>query len=328
MKSHLIVFANEQVDIDFSQAVAKLCAVETVVFDDMKTALQKANELQEFSGLMLFITSAAQMREFEKLTASLNQTKLTQNKVHAICLGEDFDLLQAVFHNSLVGHIGIKNSEGVFFSMSDAKNYARVIRMTNFDTPFGLKTLLAPGTVLQAVNFSESSQKPAAAAAVASCLQEHGCSRAIADTIANAADELLMNAMYDAQVDSKGEQIISYQDRTKNLIVSGVKMNVGMDEEFVAINVVDSSGSLNRSRVLHHISKFTKPSNDNFVHSATAPEGGGGIGLSLIMRSGGSICIVSEPGKRTEATAFFKATKSAKELKTQFQFVSTFVTPA
>ena len=81
----------------------------------------------------------------------------------------------------------------------------------------------------------------------------------------------------------------------------------------------DLYGSLDKNRLLSHISKIYKEE-EYRVRTAVA---GAGIGLATVFRTGGSFFFVSEQGVRTEVTVFFKRTDNFREFKDQFRFIST-----
>jgi hypothetical protein len=96
-------------------------------------------------------------------------------------------------------------------------------------------------------------------------------------------------------------------------------MNVGFDGVYVAISAVDHFGSLDKAKLLKHISRLY--SDEEYkIKTAVA---GAGIGLATVFRSGGSFYFVSENRVRTEVTVFFKKTDNFREFKDQFRFIST-----
>jgi hypothetical protein len=86
-----------------------------------------------------------------------------------------------------------------------------------------------------------------------------------------------------------------------------------------ALTAIDLFGSLDKNKLLSHISKIYTDE-EYKVKTSVA---GAGIGLATVFRSGGSFFFVSEARVRTEVTVFFKRTDSFREFKDQFKFLST-----
>jgi hypothetical protein len=98
-----------------------------------------------------------------------------------------------------------------------------------------------------------------------------------------------------------------------------VELQVGFDGTYFGVTAIDHFGSLDKAKLLTHISK--NYSDEQYkIRTGIA---GAGIGLATVYRSGGSFFVASEMRERTEVTLFFKRTDSYREFKEQFQFFST-----
>lgn len=186
---------------------------------------------------------------------------------------------------------------------------------------FGLERF-APGAQIQTVTLERASQKQETVDAVRRYLQAAKFSTRASNAIANAMDELLMNAIFDAPVDKLGRHIYLNTPRTKEIELQGqakVQVQIAYNQETVAISACDLFGSLNKSKVLAHISKeYSK--GEYKIRAGTA---GAGIGLANVFQLGGSFCFTTEVGVRTEATVFFSKTDTFKDFKNQFRFLLT-----
>jgi hypothetical protein len=98
-----------------------------------------------------------------------------------------------------------------------------------------------------------------------------------------------------------------------------VEMQVGYDGEYVGITATDLFGSIDKIKLLTHISKIY--TEEEYRVKTTVA--GAGIGLATVFRSGGSFFFVSEAQVRTEVTVFFRRTESFRDFKDQFRFIST-----
>ncbi len=225
-----------------------------------------------------------------------------------------FLLASPLFGNLIMRNFGRVQDSG--------PHYGRLVKASLSDKIFGLNRLLSPTAKVQAVPLKSTHQKQEAVDAVKNYLLAAHFQGRIATTIANSVDELLMNAMFDAPVDEVGQTLYSKTDRSTVMKLegkSGVEMHVGYDGQFVAICVVDNWGSLDKGKLLQHISKLYK--NEEYkVKSSTA---GAGIGLASVFHAGGSLIFASENRVKTEVTVLYRRTDSYKSFRDQFRFMMT-----
>ena len=144
----------------------------------------------------------------------------------------------------------------------------------------------------------------------------------MASVVANAVDELLMNAMFDACTDERGRQLYASTPRNTVLPLDGrraVELNVGFDGPYVGIAAMDQFGSLDKEKLVEHLSKGYR----NEAYKVKSSVAGAGIGLATVFRSGGSFLFACDAGQRTEVTVFFQKTDTYKEFRDQFRFICT-----
>lgn len=181
---------------------------------------------------------------------------------------------------------------------------------------------LSKGAKSQTVRLARSTQKQEAVEAVRKYLESLKFQSRISNFIANAVDELLMNAIFDAPADEFGKQIYAKTARTTEMALQGkqaVEMILSHDADTIAVTAVDLYGSLDKNRLLTHVAK--KYVEEEYrVKSTTA---GAGLGLGTIFHIGASFCFVCEKGARTEATVFFEKSQNFKEFRKQFRFLVT-----
>ena len=178
------------------------------------------------------------------------------------------------------------------------------------------------GAKIQVVKLQATNQKQDAVEAVKNYLLAVKFQSRMAAVIANSVDELLMNAMFDAPVDEVGRTLYDSTARSTVIKLDGknaVEMHVGYDGEYVAISAVDLFGSLDKVKLLKHISKIYTDEE----YRVKTQVAGAGIGLATVFRSGGSFFFVSESRVKTEVTVFFRRTENFREFRDQFRFLST-----
>lgn len=116
------------------------------------------------------------------------------------------------------------------------------------------------------------------------------------------ADELLLNAIYDAPRDEKGEPRYAGMDRRQPVtlgVQAQVRLRYGCDGRCFVISVSDRFGALTRQVVATHVAR---------VLEARGPRprqgtGGAGLGLVLCYTSSNQLVIHGAPNRFTELTS-------------------------
>jgi hypothetical protein len=318
-KSLLLISARPE-DQAFAVEVAITAGLS---LQTVKTAVEGAAAIQsdEPSIILADTSSEKQYQELETAiqeTVGLFSDKINANAIHFLT-GDQLEKGQHLVQSPLFGHFVLRN-------YGDPKeagaHYGRLVKATMAERAFGLHNLLKPGAKVQIVKLQLTTQKQDAVEAIKNYLLAAKFQSRMATVIANAVDELLMNAMFDAPVDDLGKNLYNATARTTAMKLEGksaVEMHVGFDGQYVAISAVDLYGSLDKAKLLSHISKIYTEE-EYKVRTTVA---GAGIGLATVFRSGGSFFFTSESRARTEVTVFFRRTDSFREFKDQFRFLST-----
>jgi hypothetical protein len=251
-------------------------------------------------------------------SVGLFSDKINANAIHFLS-SSDLSEVKYLIQSPLFGHFINRN----YHDPKEAgQHYGRLVKASLTERSFGIEHLLKPGSKIQVVKLSLSSQKQNAVEAVKAYLLAAKFQGRMSTVIANAVDELLMNAMFDAPVDDIGKPTLSSTARSSIIKLEGksqVEMHIGFDGQYVAISAIDHFGSLDKNKLLSHISKIY----DKEEYKIRTSVAGAGIGLATVFRSGGSFFFVSESRSRTEVTVFFRKTDNFREFKDQFRFIST-----
>ncbi len=251
-------------------------------------------------------------------TVGLFSDKINANSIHFLS-SENLEKVQYLVQSPLFGHFVMRNYGN---PKESGNHYGRIVASTFNERAFGMQRLLREGSKVQVIKLQLTTQKQDAVEAIKNYLLAAKFQSRMATVIANAVDELLMNAMFDAPTDDLGRSLFSSTARTATIKLEGrhaVEMHVGYDGRYVAVAAIDLFGSLDKAKLLSHISKIYTEE-EYKVKTSVA---GAGIGLATVFRSGGSFFFVSESRARTEVTVFFRRTDSFREFKDQFKFLST-----
>jgi hypothetical protein len=273
--------------------------------------------------ISVILADASSKEQFQALENAIQESvglfsdKINSNAIHFIS-SEDLENVQYLIQSPLFGHFVLRNYHD---PKKAGQHYGRIIKATLAERAFGLKSLLKPGAKVQIVKLAFSNQKNEAVEAIKSLLISAQFQSRMATAIATAVDELLMNAIFDAPIDEMGKQKYASTSRATVFKLEGlaqVEMHVGYDGEYAAISAIDNFGSLDKNKLLSHISKMYVDEE----YKVKTNVAGAGIGLGQVFRAGGSFFFVSESRVRTEVTVFFRKAESYREFRDQFRFLS------
>jgi hypothetical protein len=276
---------------------------------------------QDVGALFVAIDSVQEYQEFETAVqekVGLYSEKVEANRIHIIS-SQSFELAPYLVQSPLFGHFVYRKYGNI---QASGKIYARTVVLTQTERAFGLGPLLSPGAKVQVVRLESSDKKQSAVEAVKTYLIAAKFQSRMASVIANAVDEILMNAIFDAPIDDLGRPLLSTTARTSIIKLenrSAVELHVGFDNETVGLSAIDLYGSIDKQKLLQYISKVYT-SDEYRVRSNIA---GAGIGLATVLHTGGSLVFVSESRVKSQVTVLFKRTDNFRAFKEQFRFIST-----
>jgi hypothetical protein len=321
MSKNLLLISSDPIDQVFAAEVSKKAGLNVIHVQDL---MEGVRTIAEKEVAVTFIDASSQ-KTYETLEKALQESvglfsdKLNPNFIHFLS-NQDFDVAEYLCKSPLFGHFIYKNYQAS--PIEAGQHYGRIIRATLLDRAFGLSQIVDPGTKVQTVKIINSGQKTDAVEAVRSFATAAKFQDRMASIIANAVDELLLNAIYDAPVDQLGKPIYSTISRSTLLELKGnaeVQMCVSFDGKYIAVTVTDQHGSLLKSKLLTHLSKVYV----NEEYKVKSSVAGAGIGLANVFLTGGSFFFASETGSKTEVTIFFQRTGNYREFRDQFRFIST-----
>lgn len=188
--------------------------------------------------------------------------------------------------------------------------------------PFGIQRYIPEGVPTRSITLQDSSQKTVAVQAIQNVLQKSGVADRLSALVAQAMDELMLNAIYDAPVDKDGKAYLKAADRSERVIfkdLEKIEVNFASCEQYVCLGVADRFGSLKKEIVLSFIRQ-------NFRHSEYNPDTQTkkvkGLGLNGIIQSGLSLLFICQPKSRTEVYLFVPRVKNFRDFRMSFRFLS------
>ena len=171
---------------------------------------------------------------------------------------------------------------------------------------FGAEKYLLWGTELHEQTLTRSTQRADIVAHLAEAVRARGQSARVASMAMLVTDELLSNAVHNAPIDAHGEHFRKDLARDTDIELDarhGVRLRWGCDARYLAIEVNDQFGSLDRDTILRALAK-------NDVRESG---GGAGMGIALSYRSCDHLVFNLSPGKRTEIIALIDTRYPASE---------------
>jgi hypothetical protein len=319
MSKEILLVSHNPEDATFCAAIAEALGVSLIAEPDPKSA---AEVLARINPVATFIDvgDLKRLRTFEseiQKTVGLFSDKVSLHRMNLVS-DRDLNDNREVVLSPLFGTF-FKRRKNLI--EDNAKNFARYVSACENLGSGDISRFLKDGANIQSAQVLNTSLKLDAVEAVKNYLGAAGFTARIANLIANAVDELLMNAMYDAPVDEFGKNLYTMTSRNQARKLEGkgaITLTLGFDGEFVCISVTDNYGSVDRQRLLNHVSA----NYNRRAYMISATNAGAGLGVANVFRSGGSLIYLVESRVRTEVTLLYSAAHNYRDFKSQFRFFS------
>ncbi len=320
MSKNLILFSQRDEDLAFSGAVA---AASGLSFKRVGRLPEVVDALQGTAKNVIFVDLAgsetlSSLEQILQAEVGLFSELVNGNHFHFLS-DADFEECPWLAESPLMGSFVLRNYRD---ATEAGTRYGRVVANSLNDRAFGLSSVLGPAAKVQKIRLARSTQKQEAVEAVRGYVVAAGFNNRMATVVANAVDESLMNAIFDAPVDASGKQEKAMVPRTEDFPLDGknqVEMEIGFDGKVIGINAIDHFGSIDKNRLLRHMSKVYT----NDVYKVRTTSAGAGLGLSSSFQSGGSFFFVCDSGVRSEAMLFFSVEENYRKFREQFRFLAT-----
>lgn len=186
----------------------------------------------------------------------------------------------------------------------DLRQLAALATRIVADDVLGLEPVLAPGTEIHARQVADHPDKSLCLSEIAEFAERRGVPRARRVSIEQCVDEMVMNALYDAPVDARGQPLFAgIPTRTRIALRTehSALVRYACDGQQLAISVRDAFGRLDRSIVLRHLLKC--------LHAGQPIDrkiGGAGLGLYLMVNAASAVAFHVVPGVATEVLCVFE----------------------
>jgi len=207
------------------------------------------------------------------------------------------------------------------FKPPGPKLYSKLVATVAESKPFGLERFFPAESKIQKITITRSTQKIAAVEALQNFFNKLQLPSRLSALVAQASDELIMNALFDAPMLPNGTPYRRKTERHMDFSLiekEHVEICVTSCDEYVGIAVADQFGTLKKDVLL----KFLRKDYEAEAYTVKDTDPGAGLGLRGTMMAGLSILFVSAPNMRTEVMIFFPKAQNYKEFREGFRFLS------
>jgi hypothetical protein len=309
MAGKLIVISSRAEDVLFAEELGREIKHERVVLSDVKAI--EALLVEEPQSLVF--CDAEDPKQFAKIAKAI-YGRIPRYRVF-IVTDKPLNDYPDLFTHAVFGHHMLRRynspADQVIGQIMQATLTTRTATIEKF---FPLR----PAPKVQRIELQRSSQKSAAVKAVQNFLIKMGVIERMSAKIAQAADELLLNAIFDAPVQEDGTRYRRTGSRDIDIPIDGggITLSFAEGDHYAAVSVTDNFGSLAKEEIMFALKRDFQER----AYIVRPGSGGGGLGLNSIVQSGLSVILLTRPKLRTEAIVFFPKAKTYKDFKSSFSF--------
>jgi len=190
---------------------------------------------------------------------------------------------------------------------------------------FGLDKYMSWGVEAHTFALTNTVDRTEAVDALARDVREFGLGPRVASMASLVADELLSNALYDAPVDEDGQPTRAAESRHLARALSGrecVTLRYACDARYLAIEVTDLFGSLDRRTILQYLAKAARRGDMDKVDFGGT---GAGMGIALSYSCCNHLVFNLSPGMRTEAIGLIDVRFKPSQLRSMVPSFNVFL---
>lgn len=289
--------------------IAKLAVGGTGVELETTSDLEEAGALIESKDYDAILVDERDFIFLEKL-----EQKKIRSKLVLLCEKEVKERIglfrKALFADSIIS----VDPEDRNFTIRSLLISMNKVLTVNF---FGPEKYLSFGAELQSRKVQRSNQRMELREDVRAYFKRHGLRTTLLDRIDQVLEELLMNSIYDAPTDDKGQAVFNHLDRKTTVELSQdqeAELRFGSDGVLLAISVRDPFGSLTKDTLIQYLDSGYR-GEKNPLHVG---KGGGGQGLRLIIEQSDLTIINIREREETEFICLFNIEAHKKESHPSF----------
>ena len=231
-------------------------------------------------------------------------------------LAEEIEKLKKL--GPLLSNIVSRHNEDRVFTV---RNMATTVTKLISKDLFGLEKYMMWGVEAHTLPITGSAERAGLITEMQAHLATLGVRSTITDRAAAVAEELLMNAIYDAPVD-KGVHHYTHLSRTTDVVLKASEQGqfrFAADGMLAAISVSDPFGAFKMGTLLNYLERNASSNGGDIQEEG---KGGAGRGLQQILSNSDLVVFNVRSGKTTEVIAYFNLDPNKKDAPRSFHFFS------
>jgi len=184
---------------------------------------------------------------------------------------------------------------------------------------FGLEKYLAWGVDIQSKTVKASKERDLLKDGMVAHFKTSGIRASILDRVHLVAEEMLMNAIYDAPTDGKGQPMFNHLSRKTEINLEKnqeCSMKYAFDGTMIALSVEDPFGALTKEIIIQYLESCYHGK----AGSLNTNKGGAGRGLHQIIENSDLTIFNVKKGVKTEVISLFSLETGKKEHKPSFHY--------
>lgn len=224
--------------------------------------------------------------------------------------------LRVLSDNRFVNHIVARDPEDR--NMTIRYILTTLGKLFNKDI-FGVEKYLAWGVEVQKRLVTHSGQREDLRAELYSYFKKMGVRSTVLDRANTALEEMLMNAIYDAPVDTQGKSLFNHISRKEDIALDThqqSKLTYACDGVVLAVGVVDPFGALTKDILINYLNSCYSGQ----AGSLNAGKGGAGRGLHQIIENADLTIFNIKKGVRTEVICLFNVDGQKRHGQPSFHY--------
>lgn len=248
------------------------------------------------------------LREIQKKYPLACPVLLTGKNIHKV--------LQVLDKNRFVSHLISREADDQLGTIRYV--LSSLSKLLNNDS-FGIDKYLNSGTEIQTRIVKGSAERKALRDEMLQYFRKMGIRSTILDQSYLVAEEMLMNAIYDAPVDSQGVPLFNHLSRKTDVILEPnqyAKFNYASDGRFIVISVADPFGALTKDVMIDYL----RTCSEGQGGSLNANKGGAGWGLYQTIENSDLTVFNVKKGVCSEIISLFNTDGKKRESLPSFHY--------
>ncbi len=311
MLQRLILVSTSIVDRIFAEHVAGHLGIELQTFAKIEAA---GPSLTKSDHIIFDSSDSEEVVSFEQVTKDFNSSQLHVISASPEKLCSTAEIIASRRFATWITRPAASDQKD---TEANSQFYALLLKSIDQNKPAFHEQEVGHETL----TLEASIQKEMVVHAFMTNCQNNGCSSRVADTVASAVDEMIMNAMYHAPRGGKSGRFTpdQFRDEVEMDPEKLIQVEMSFLKPFVHAAVTDRYGCLSRDIFLNRVSRSYNGFNQN---SLASPEVTPGIGLAMVFRSGGNFFIDVEQDRRTTVHVFFEMTGQSRKAQNGYRFIA------